>query len=139
MSSELKASIGEYGALNRAGEDGNLSSTKGVLERHLKCFSEYDLRGIISDYAPDAILFTANGPLRGVDEIRSLFQSLIAEFKKPGSAFSMKLQSVEGEYGYILWNAETSDNVYELGTDTFVVRNGKIVVQSFASKTAAKN
>jgi len=33
-----------------------------------------------------------------------------------------------------LWTAETADNVYELGTDTFVVRDGKIVAQSFTGK-----
>ena len=55
-----------------------------------------------------------------------------------GAAFSMKQQFIEGEYAYILWTAETADNVYELGTDTFVVRDGKIVAQSFASKTTPK-
>ena len=50
----------------------------------------------------------------------------------------MKQQFVEDEYAYILWTAETADNVYELGTDTFVVRDGKIVAQSFTGKIAAK-
>ena len=45
---------------------------------------------------------------------------------------------VEGDYAYILWTAETADNVYEMGSDTFVVRDGKIVAQSFAAKTTAK-
>jgi len=30
------------------------------------------------------------------------------------------------------------DNVYELGTDTFVVRDGKIVAQSFTGKITPK-
>ncbi len=115
-----------------------MTTTKDILDRHLSNFAQLDLNGILSDYAPDAVMFTASGPLRGVDAIRPLFQALIAEFEKPGSAFNMKLQSVEGDCGYILWNAETSDNVYELGTDTFVVRQGKIVAQSFTSKTIAK-
>jgi hypothetical protein len=50
----------------------------------------------------------------------------------------MKLQSVESDYAYILWTAETADNVYEVGTDTFVVLNGKIVAQSFAGKITPK-
>ena len=50
----------------------------------------------------------------------------------------MKQQSVDGDYAYILWTAETADNVYEVGTDTFVVRDGKIVAQSFAAKIAPK-
>ena len=63
---------------------------------------------------------------------------MIAEFGKPGAAFSMKQQSVEGDYAYILWTAETADNVYEVGTDTFVVRDGKIVAQSFTGKITPK-
>ena len=50
----------------------------------------------------------------------------------------MRKQCVEGDYAYILWSAETADNSYEAATDTFVVRNGKIVAQSFAAKITPK-
>jgi len=115
-----------------------MASTKDVLDNHLKCFGEGDLNGILSDYAPGAVLFTPDGPLRGTNSIRPLFQAMIAEFGKPGATFSMKQQSVEGDYAYILWAAETADNVYEVATDTFVVRDGKIVAQSFAAKITPK-
>jgi len=115
-----------------------IASTKEVLDNHLKCFGEGDLKGILSDYAPGAVLFTSGGPLRGADAMKPLFQALIAEFGKPGAAFRMKHQSVEGDYAYILWTAETADNVYEVGTDTFVVRDGKIVAQSYTGKITPK-
>ena len=115
-----------------------MSSTKDVVDHHLKSFGEGDLKGILSDYAPGAVLFTPEGPLRGIDAIRSLFQAMLAEFGKPGAAFSLKQQFVEGDYAYILWTAETADNVYELGTDTFVVREGRIAVQSFAGRIVPK-
>ena len=115
-----------------------MASTKDVLDHHLKCFGERNLGGILSDYAPAAVLFTTDGPLRGVDAIRPLFQALIAEFGKPGAIFNMKQQFVEGDFAYILWTAETADNVYEMATDTFVVRDGKIVAQSFTGKITPK-
>ena len=115
-----------------------MASTQDVLEHHLRCFDEGNLTGILSDYAPEAVLFTPDGPLRGADAMRPLFQAMIAEFGKPGATFSMKQQSIEGEYAYILWTAETADNVYEMATDTFVVRDGKIVAQSFAGKITPK-
>ena len=115
-----------------------MATTKDVLDHHVKCFGEGDLKGILSDYAPDAVLFTPDGPLRGHDAIRPLFQAMFVEFGKPGTAFSMKHQSIEGDYAYVLWTAETADNVYELGTDTLVVRDGKIVAQSFAGKITPK-
>ena len=116
-----------------------MASTKDVLDHHLKCFGDGDLKGILSDYSPNAVLFTPDGPLKGVDAISPLFQAISAEFGKPGAVFKMKQQSVDGDYAYILWTAETADNVYEVGTDTFVVRDGKIVAQSFAGKITPKD
>ena len=119
-------------------ETTNSKRVKDVLDHHLKCFGEGNLKGILSDYAPGAVLFTSDGPLKGADAIRPLFQAMITEFGKPGAVFSIRQQFVEDEYAYILWTAETADNVYEAGTDTFVVRDGKIVAQSFAAKITPK-
>jgi ketosteroid isomerase-like protein len=116
-----------------------MRSTKAVIDNHLKCFGEGDLEGILSDYAPGAVLFMPQAPLKGTDAIRAMFEAMLAEFGKPGSTFSLNHLSVEGEHAYIHWTAETADNVYELGTDTFVVRDGKIAVQSFASKITPKH
>ena len=113
-------------------------STKDVVEHHLSSFDEGNLEGVLSDYAPNAVMFTAGGPLKGSEAMRPLFQALIAEFAKPGAAFHLQQQLVDGECAYILWTAETADNVYEMATDTFVVRNGKIVAQSFAGKITPK-
>lgn len=111
-----------------------MSSTRNVLDNHLKCFSARDLAGILSDYAPDATFFTPQGALKGADAIKPFFEKMLAEFARPGAAFAMKQVSVEGDYAYIRWSAQTADNVYELGTDTFVVRDGKIIAQSFAGQ-----
>ena len=116
-----------------------MTTTKDILQHHLTAFSEGDLKGVLSDYAPDAVFFTQHGTLKGADAIRPLFQALIAEFAKPGAAFHMQQQVVEGNYAYIRWTAETADNVYELGTDTFVVRDNKIVAQSFTGKITPKS
>jgi ketosteroid isomerase-like protein len=115
-----------------------MTSTENVINHHLKAFADRDLKGVLSDYAPGIVFFTQNGPLKGVEEIKPLFQALIAEFGKPGATFTMKQQFVEGDHGYIWWTGETADNVYELGTDTFVVREGKIVAQSFTGKITPK-
>jgi ketosteroid isomerase-like protein len=113
-------------------------STGDVLDRHLKAFAEYDLDGVLADYSPDAVLFVPTGPLKGPEAIKPLLQTLISEFAKPGSSFTMQQRSIEGDYAYIIWTAETADNSYEFATDTFVVWNGKIIAQSFAAKVKAK-
>jgi hypothetical protein len=67
------------------------------------------------------------------------FQAVFAEFAKPGASFTMQRRSVEGDVAHIVWTAETADNKYELGTDTFVVRDGKILAQTFAAKVTPKH
>ena len=116
----------------------NYVSTSDVLDRHLKSFAEYDIDGVLSDYTPESVLFAPGGPMKGPDAIRPLFEHLIAEFAKPGSSFTMQQRWIEGDHAYIIWNAETADHPYEFATDTFVVRDGKIVAQSFAAKVRPK-
>jgi ketosteroid isomerase-like protein len=115
-----------------------MASTKDVVDHHLKSFGEGDVEGILSDYAPGAVLFTPDGPLKGPEAMRPLFHAMVVEFGKPGATFTLRQQSAEGDYGYIVWTAETADNVYEVATDTFVVKVGKIVAQSFAGKVTPK-
>jgi ketosteroid isomerase-like protein len=107
-------------------------ATQAVVDHHLGCFAALDLPGVLVDYAPDAVMIVPTGVLRGVDEIRPLFANMFAEFAKPGATFDLRQQVAEGEVAYIWWTAETADNTYELGTDTFFVRDGKIAVQTFA-------
>jgi hypothetical protein len=109
-----------------------MPTTQDILNRHLKSFGENDLNGVLADYSSDAVLFVPGASLKGA-AIQTFFEGLLAEFAKPGASFSMREQRVEGDYAYILWSAETADNSYQAATDTFVVRDGKIVAQSFAA------
>ena len=115
-----------------------MPTTNEVLYQHLRSFYDNDLDGVLADYSSDAVLFTPGRALKGPDAIKPFFQAFFSEFAKPGAVFSMREQCVEGDYAYILWTAETADNSYEAATDTFVVRNGKIVAQSFAAQITPK-
>ena len=84
------------------------------------------------------MLFTPSGPLKGLGAIRGMFVGMLEEFAKPGMSFEMLQQDVEGNCAFIMWKAETADNVYEIGTDTFVVQGGKIIYQSFCGKIVPK-
>jgi ketosteroid isomerase-like protein len=114
------------------------AATQDVLTHHLNCFGKGDLAGIMADYTAESRGFTPDGLLRGPDAIRRFFVELFEEFAKPGMSFEMLRQEVDGDTAYIVWKAETADNVFELGTDTFIVRNGKIVPQTFAGKISPK-
>jgi len=115
-----------------------MESTKDVLEHHTKALRGGDLNDVLADYASDAVLFTKDAALKGLDAIRPVFAAIISEFSKPGMTINRTQQLIEGDYAYIVWTAETADNIYEIATDTFVVRDGKIVAQSFTAKVTPK-
>jgi ketosteroid isomerase-like protein len=115
------------------------STTQAVIDRHLRAFAAGDLDAILSDDTEASVLITVNGPLVGLGPIRQLMTGLFAEFAKPGASFDMHTTHVAAYVGVIVWSARTADNVYELGTDTFVVREGKIAFQSFVGKTVPRS
>ena len=113
-------------------------STSDVLDRHLASFGKLDMEGLLADYSPEVVFFTPSGPLKGPGPIQRFFETLVSEFGKPSASFTMLHRSVEGDNAYIIWSAETAENSSEFATDTFLVRNGKIVAQPFAAKIRSK-
>lgn len=114
------------------------TDTESVLEHHLATFGDCDLEGIMEDYADDAVVITQSGTFRGHDEIRELFSGLFDEFSDSSVSFSLEEDVTVEEYAYIVWNAETPENEYEFATDTFVIRDGAIVAQTFGAKVSPK-
>ncbi len=113
-------------------------TTTDVLDRHMRAFAERDVEAILADYSPDVVFFVPGGPLKDAGAIRNMFQELISEFSQPGCSFTLRQQHVQGDHAFIIWDAETPDNRYEFATDTFLVRDGRIVAQSFAAKIAKR-
>jgi ketosteroid isomerase-like protein len=118
---------------------GVTAATQDVLAHHLECFGKLDLAGTMADYTDDSRFFTPDGLLRGSEAIRRFFVVLFEEFEKPGMSFDLRRQEVSGDTAYIVWKAETADNLFEIGTDTFIVQNGKILTQTFAGKISPKH
>jgi ketosteroid isomerase-like protein len=113
-------------------------TTQEVLTHHLNCVGKGDLAGTMADYTAESSFFTPDGLLRGSEAIRRFFVRLFEEFAKPGMSFEMLRQEVDGDTAYIVWKAETADNRFEVGSDTFIVQNGKIATQTFAGKITPK-
>ena len=105
--------------------------TEATLTHHLQSLLAGMLDAVLSDYTEDSILFTANGEMRGLSGVRAFFEASIKNTPPEMlKAFQMVKQDIDGEIAYIVWKAEP---FVALGTDTFVVRNGKIMAQTFAS------
>jgi ketosteroid isomerase-like protein len=115
------------------------AATRDVLAHHLERFGKLDLAGTMADYSDASRFFTPDGLFRGSEAIRRFFAAMFEEFEKPGMSFELLRQEVSGDTAYIVWTAETADNRFEVGTDTFIVQNGKILTQTFAGKISPKH
>ena len=106
--------------------------TKEVLDHHWVAFKANDLEETMKDYTEESMLITPNGTYRGLDEIRNNFVRAFSAFPKDSTTFSLDKSLSVNDVGYIIWKAKTPGFNLSFATDTFIIRDGKIVRQTFA-------
>ena len=111
------------------------SVTETVVRNHLEAFLEQKgIVAILNDYDENARFYSEARIYQGKQEIQGFFTDFIGSL--PAGAidhFSLRSLRVDGNIAYITWSVGTD---IPLGTDTFVVDNGKIVSQTFAMYAA---
>lgn len=110
--------------------------TETVVRSHLQAFLEQKgVAAIVRDYADDACFISEPKTYRGPREIADFFSAFIAALPQHAiERFALRALRVEGEVAFITWSVGRE---LPLGTDTFVVRGGRIVAQTFAMHAAA--
>lgn len=112
--------------------------TKAVLDHHWETFVSNDLDGVMEDYTDESILITPNGTFMGLEQIRGNFVNAFKAFPTRGAELTLNTNLAVKDVGYILWEAETPEFSLTYATDTFIIRNGKIVRQTFAGVRVEK-
>jgi len=117
--------------------DTESAATEAVVRHHLQAFLEgHGVDAIVSDYAVDARFHTEAEIYRGKPEIHGFFVAFLAAL--PAGAigdFTLRSMHVDGNVASITWSV---GDAIPLGTDTFVVQDGKIVAQTFAMYAAGR-
>ena len=107
------------------------SVTETVVRHHLQAFLEQKgIAAIVNDYDENARFYSEAKIYQGKQEIHGFFSNFINSL--PAGAidrFSLRSLQVDGNIAYITWSVGAD---IPMGTDTFVVGNGKIVSQTFA-------
>ena len=109
----------------------NTTDTKQVLDHHLKALFDESVDDILADYTDESVLYQPSGPVRGLAGLRDFFTEFMAH--KPAGFpehFELLRQDVKGDLAYIVWRNGTS---VPLATDTFLVRDKKILIQTFVA------
>ena len=98
---------------------------------------------ILGSYIPSVRRVKApigpDGAVKGRQAIRAFFESGLDSLFKPGTyEFTMDTLQVADDVAYIVWHANCASADIVFGTDTFLIRDGKVAVQTFAAKIEAK-
>lgn len=110
--------------------------TSDVLERHVAFFGSGDLDGFLSQYADDAVFHSPEGMLQGKTQLREAFTASFAEFGHPDTEFDMLAYRTSEGVAYIAWTAKTPQRTYQIGSDTLVIVDDKIVAHTFTAHVA---
>lgn len=105
-----------------------------LLTHHLSSFLNNDLEAVMSDYTSESILITQAATYVGLNEIRGFFTHLMTYFPTGNSNFQFDKMIVKGQLGYIVWHAKTPTVEAPLGSDTFIIEDGKISQQTFVGQ-----
>ena len=108
------------------------AESKKVLDHHWEAFKANDLEETMKDYTEESVLVTPNATFTGLQEIRTNFINAFKAFPKDSTTFTLDKSVVAKDIGYILWNSKTPSFNLSYATDTFIIRDGKIVRQTFA-------
>jgi ketosteroid isomerase-like protein len=103
-------------------------SPQDVFQHHAEALGAEDLDGIVEDYSDDAVFITKDGVLRGKDGIRQAFTDLIGQI--PQASWNIKSAVYEGDHMLLHWAAESANTRVDDGVDTFMFRDGLIVMQT---------
>jgi hypothetical protein len=120
-----------------AGAGDNTMAEKFLADR-IAAFGKGDLDKLVAQYGDGAVVITPMGTLTDRTSIRSMMEGVVAEFAQPGVKFEMIAQAAVGEVVAYTWKAETAKNVYDLGAETYVLRDGLVAYQTLALKVQPK-
>jgi len=109
-----------------------------IFAHHLEAFGAGDLDEILVDYTPDTLMIYGDRIWRGLDGARDFFSLWLSEWIPAGSRFDVIDQHTVDSVVYLTWTAESEKYVFDFGTDTFVMRDGKVLQQTVATKHRLK-
>ena len=108
-------------------------SVEKIMNDHNDAVRRGNLDEVMADYCADSFMVTPTGVIKGLDAIRKHFDNTINNVLTPDVKSEILLLITEGDVGYAIWRAEGDKFALPFATDTFVMRDDKILVQTFAS------
>lgn len=116
--------------MSESASPARVRTTQEVFDHHLQAFGQ-GVDALVSDYTEQSSIVLQDQTITGLNGIRAFFDAFLKGIQ-PGfwEAFKIVRQEVSGETAYLVWEAVP---FIKLATDTLLIRNGKIHVQTFTA------
>ncbi|KAL3929657.1 MAG: hypothetical protein SGARI_004690, partial [Bacillariaceae sp.] len=113
--------------------------TNAIRQHYLQHFGHRDMTGIMSLYAPNAIVIQCKMmdgeevrvKHHGHDEISNHFQEIFDLHAPVDSSFLLETIKIEQKHATAVWSAKTPTLVIEEGLDTFVFNGDGMIIKQF--------
>ena len=109
------------------------ATTEAVIRHHLAASAAADLEAVMFDYADDAVVISPASVLRGAAEIRAFFTQFFRDAAHLAAGLQLQQLVVEGEVAYIMFILGDGSDYRMQCSDTYVLRGGKIAVETVIS------
>ena len=109
-----------------------------VVDHHFHAFLKNDVEEIMKDYVDESEIWTSEGRIQGLEAIAGFFSYAFTVLPSPGTQFGIKQKLVKNNWVYRAWNADSPVISIPTGADTFVVEDGKIMLQTVVTHLMSK-
>jgi ketosteroid isomerase-like protein len=111
--------------------DTSAQTTAEVWKHHIDAWQTKSLDAIVSDYTENSVVVLNNQSFKGINAIRKVFSQLFTIFENGKNIIDTPV--LFDRFVYITWHLSLKGEDEQFGTDTFVIENGKIIVQTIGS------
>jgi len=112
-------------------------TTQDVWNHHVQSFVARDVAMALEDFTDDSVVMANGEMFKGRKRIGQFFRSLFEELPE-GCAFDLTHCTVLEDNVFITWTAESDTVAYDYAADTFVIKDGKITLQTVGSVKRTK-
>jgi hypothetical protein len=132
------ATPGEVAETDTKEETAPEASPTDIINHHLTAFMENNIVEIMADYGETSSVITPDSTYTGLASIEAFFTGLLPSFPTEGTTINMDRMYSIDNLVYIVWNGGSPTLDVPLGTDTFIIEEGKIEYQTFAGYIVPK-
>lgn len=102
--------------------------TGEVVDAHLTARKQHRVEEDLSNFSPDVLILSSTGVYRGHDGLQRFWREL--DDAVPSARFAYAEPRSDGEAAMVEWQARGRDTYVDDGVDSYLVRDGRIIIQT---------